>query len=86
MFLQYCQGTVSESEPIHSAVQLAGMCRRSAGNLDWMPLVETILRTHSNSDDEKSMYAFINNGEHTAVIKRECISTSIGKIHINYLR
>ena len=49
----YSQGTVSESEPIHSAVQLAGMCRRSAGNLDWMPLVETILRTHSNSDDEK---------------------------------
>ncbi|XP_054013291.1 vacuolar protein sorting-associated protein 8 homolog [Hylaeus anthracinus] len=49
----YCQNKVSENETIHSTVQLAGLCRRSAGNLDWMPLMEIILRTHSNSNNEK---------------------------------
>ncbi|CAK9833216.1 Vacuolar protein sorting-associated protein 8 homolog [Anthophora retusa] len=49
----YCQNKVPENAPIHSAIQLAGICRRSAGNLDWMPLIETILKAHSNSNDEK---------------------------------
>lgn len=49
----YCQNKVSENETIHAAVQLAGICRRSAGNLDWMPLVDTILQTHSNSNEKK---------------------------------
>lgn len=61
-YFQYCQNQVSENASIHSAMQLAGICRRSAGNLDWMPLVETILQTHSNSNDEKGIllvYLFI---------------------------
>ncbi|XP_012165975.1 vacuolar protein sorting-associated protein 8 homolog [Bombus terrestris] len=49
----YCQNKVSENASIHSAIQLAGICRRSAGNLDWMPLVETILQTHSNSTNKE---------------------------------
>nr|XP_034192046.1 vacuolar protein sorting-associated protein 8 homolog [Osmia lignaria] len=49
----YCQNKSLENTSIHTAIQLAGLCRRSAGNLDWMPLVEIILQTHSNSKDEK---------------------------------
>ncbi|XP_031846274.1 vacuolar protein sorting 8 [Nomia melanderi] len=49
----YCQNESSENESIHATIQLAGLCRRSAGNLDWMPLVETILRTHSKCNNEQ---------------------------------
>nr|XP_033321301.1 vacuolar protein sorting-associated protein 8 homolog [Megalopta genalis] len=49
----YCRNEISENETIHTTVQLAGLCRRSAGNLDWMPLVENILKTHSNSNNER---------------------------------
>ncbi|EFN62096.1 Vacuolar protein sorting-associated protein 8-like protein [Camponotus floridanus] len=43
----------SESETVHAAAQLAGICRRSAGNLDWMPLVETAFRSHSENNKQK---------------------------------
>ncbi|XP_076619382.1 vacuolar protein sorting 8 isoform X2 [Colletes latitarsis] len=49
----YCQSKVSEDESIHTTIQIAGLCRRSAGTLDWMPLMETILQTHSKTNDEK---------------------------------
>ncbi|KAG7189422.1 hypothetical protein KM043_017126 [Ampulex compressa] len=49
----YCQNEMSENDTIHAAIQLAGMCRRAAGNLDWMPLVEAVLRTHPDCDSKK---------------------------------
>ncbi|XP_050447191.1 vacuolar protein sorting-associated protein 8 homolog isoform X1 [Cataglyphis hispanica] len=49
----YQQDKVSESETVHAAAQLAGICRRSAGNLDWMPLVEVAFRSHSENNKQK---------------------------------
>ncbi|KAF7400816.1 hypothetical protein HZH66_006000 [Vespula vulgaris] len=48
----YCQDKAFEKEAIITAMQLAGMCRRSAGSLSWMPLVEVVLKTHSDSINE----------------------------------
>lgn len=50
----YRQDKASENETVHAAVQLAGICRRSAGNLDWMPLVDAIFRSHSENNKEKT--------------------------------
>lgn len=50
----YRQGDVSENESIYAAMQLAGLCRRSAGNLDWMALVEAVFRSHSENSTEKA--------------------------------
>lgn len=44
----YRQNKASESETVNAAIQLAGICRRSAGNLDWMPLVEVMFRSENN--------------------------------------
>ncbi|XP_029672254.1 vacuolar protein sorting-associated protein 8 homolog isoform X2 [Formica exsecta] len=49
----YQQDKASESETVHAAAQLAGICRRSAGNLDWMPLVEAAFRSHSENNKQK---------------------------------
>lgn len=49
----YRQDEASESETVHAAAQLAGICRRSAGNLDWMPLVEAAFRSHSENNKQK---------------------------------
>ncbi|XP_070163197.1 vacuolar protein sorting-associated protein 8 homolog isoform X5 [Polyergus mexicanus] len=49
----YQQDKASESETVHAAAQLAGICRRSAGNLDWMPLVEAAFRSHSENNKNK---------------------------------
>ncbi|XP_011346387.1 vacuolar protein sorting-associated protein 8 homolog isoform X2 [Ooceraea biroi] len=43
----YRENKISESETVHAAGQLAGICRRSAGNVDWMPLVEAVFRSHT---------------------------------------
>ncbi|XP_047351827.1 vacuolar protein sorting-associated protein 8 homolog isoform X2 [Vespa velutina] len=48
----YCKDKAFEKEAIITAMQLAGMCRRSAGSLSWMPLVEVVLKTHSDSINE----------------------------------
>ncbi|XP_029169096.1 vacuolar protein sorting-associated protein 8 homolog [Nylanderia fulva] len=50
---RYRQDEASESETMHAAAQLAGICRRSAGNLDWMPLVEAAFRSHSDNNKQK---------------------------------
>lgn len=50
----YRQDRASESETVHAAIQLAGICRRSAGNLDWMPLVEVMFRSHSENNRQKT--------------------------------
>lgn len=49
----YQQNNSSENEIIHIAAQLAGICRRSAGNLDWVPLVEAVFRSHSGNNKQK---------------------------------
>lgn len=48
----YRQNKASESETVRAAAQLAGICRRSAGNLDWMPLVEAVFRSHSENKQQ----------------------------------
>lgn len=50
----YQQNGASESETVHAAAQLAGICRRAAGNLDWMPLVEAVFRSHSENDKQQT--------------------------------
>lgn len=50
----YQQNKTSESETVHAAAQLAGICRRSAGNLDWMPLVEAVFRSHSENNKQQT--------------------------------
>lgn len=50
----YRQNKASESEIIRSAAQLAGICRRAAGNLDWMPLVEAVFRSHSENNKQQT--------------------------------
>lgn len=50
---RYRQDEASESETVHAAAQLAGICRRSAGNLDWMPLVEAAFHSHSENNKQK---------------------------------
>lgn len=50
----YRQNKATENETINAAAQLAGICRRSAGNLDWMPLVEAVFRSHSENNKQQA--------------------------------
>lgn len=50
----YRQNEASESETVHAAGQLAGICRRSAGNVDWMPLVEAVFRSHTQNNKQNA--------------------------------
>jgi len=50
----YRQNKASESETIHAAGQLAGICRRSAGNVDWMPLVEAVFQSHTQNNKQNT--------------------------------
>ncbi|XP_011152021.1 vacuolar protein sorting-associated protein 8 homolog isoform X1 [Harpegnathos saltator] len=50
----YRHNKASESEAVRAAAQLAGICRRSAGNLDWMPLVEAVFRSHSENNKQQA--------------------------------
>ncbi|XP_012276200.1 vacuolar protein sorting-associated protein 8 homolog [Orussus abietinus] len=52
-FEMCCQGATSEEEAIRGTMQLASLCRRSAGALDWMPLVEAVLRPSADNDNQK---------------------------------
>ncbi|XP_017885655.1 vacuolar protein sorting-associated protein 8 homolog isoform X2 [Ceratina calcarata] len=49
----YRKNEVNEEAVTRAAGQVAGLCRRAAGNLDWMPLIETILEAHSNGREER---------------------------------
>lgn len=69
----YRQDEASESETVHAAIQLAGICRRSAGNLDWMPLVEVMFRSHSENNKQKD----ILNGKLLRLILESLSGTSI---------
>ncbi|XP_016842298.1 vacuolar protein sorting-associated protein 8 homolog [Nasonia vitripennis] len=44
----------TENEAVRITSQLAGLCRRSAGTLDWIPLVDVVLSLQSNNDVQKS--------------------------------
>ncbi|KAG5327788.1 VPS8 protein, partial [Pseudoatta argentina] len=70
----YRQDKTSESETVHAAIQLAGICRRSAGNLDWMPLVEVMFRSHSENNRQK---VDILNGKLLRLILESLSGTSI---------
>ncbi|XP_012058541.1 PREDICTED: vacuolar protein sorting-associated protein 8 homolog [Atta cephalotes] len=70
----YRQNKASESETVHAAIQLAGICRRSAGNLDWMPLVEVMFRSHSENNRQK---VDILNGKLLRLILESLSGTSI---------
>lgn len=48
------QNESTEDEAIRITYQLSSLCRRSAGVLDWLPLVESVLTLQSNNDIEKS--------------------------------
>lgn len=69
----YRQDRASENETVHAAIQLAGICRRS-GNLDWMPLVEVMFRSHSENNKQK---ADILNGKLLRLILESLSGTSI---------
>ncbi|XP_024940795.1 vacuolar protein sorting-associated protein 8 homolog isoform X2 [Cephus cinctus] len=49
----YCQNDISDDEVVKGTTQLAGLCIRSLGTLDWMPLVETVLRPSTDNNDQK---------------------------------
>lgn len=49
----YHQENVGEDEVVKVTIQVSGLCRRSAGNLDWMPLVETVLQPHSGNNNQR---------------------------------
>lgn len=68
------QDKASESETVHAAIQLAGICRRSAGNLDWMPLVEVMFGSHSENNRQK---ADVLNGKLLRLILESLSGTSI---------
>ncbi|XP_011698851.1 PREDICTED: vacuolar protein sorting-associated protein 8 homolog isoform X2 [Wasmannia auropunctata] len=70
----YRQDKASESETVHAAIQLAGICRRSAGNLDWMPLIEVMFRSHSENNRQK---ADVLNGKLLRLILESLSGTSI---------
>ncbi|XP_071579546.1 vacuolar protein sorting-associated protein 8 homolog [Temnothorax nylanderi] len=70
----YRQDKAPESETVHAAIQLAGICRRSAGNLDWMPLVEVMFRSHSENNRQK---ADVLNGKLLRLILESLSGTSI---------
>lgn len=48
------QTNVSDVNAVQVTTQLAALCRRSAGTLDWMPLVETVLHQHSDNNVQKA--------------------------------
>jgi len=70
----YRQDKASESETVHAAIQLAGICRRSAGNLDWMPLVEVMFRSHPENNRQKTD---VLNGKLLRLILESLSGTSI---------
>ncbi|XP_051156587.1 vacuolar protein sorting-associated protein 8 homolog [Leptopilina boulardi] len=49
-----CQTNVSDVNAVQITTQLAALCRRAAGTLDWMPLVETVLHPHSDNNIHKA--------------------------------
>ncbi|XP_066595487.1 vacuolar protein sorting-associated protein 8 homolog isoform X2 [Prorops nasuta] len=50
----FCQGLSTEQDIIQLAMQLTGLCRRSSGQLDWMPLFEALFRLHSGHNNQKA--------------------------------
>ncbi|XP_033214134.1 vacuolar protein sorting-associated protein 8 homolog [Belonocnema kinseyi] len=48
-----CQTNISDKDVVQTTTQLASLCRRSAGSLDWMPLVEAVLHPHSDNNLQK---------------------------------
>lgn len=49
----YRRNEAGEDSAARAAGQVAGLCRRAAGNLDWMPLIETILEARSDNGGEE---------------------------------
>ncbi|CAD6242413.1 GSCOCG00009489001-RA-CDS [Cotesia congregata] len=47
----FCDGG-SEEDVVAATINVSGLCRRSAGNLDWMPLVETVLKSYDLESDK----------------------------------
>ncbi|XP_057331528.1 vacuolar protein sorting-associated protein 8 homolog [Microplitis mediator] len=39
---------------ITATINISGLCRRSAGNLDWMPLVETVLQPYNSNNNNNN--------------------------------
>ncbi|XP_043274533.1 vacuolar protein sorting-associated protein 8 homolog isoform X2 [Venturia canescens] len=50
--IYHCEDA-TDGDAVRSTIQLSGLCRRSAGNLDWMPLVEAVLQPQSDDNDQK---------------------------------
>lgn len=49
----YYQNKLSCNDVEKSTIEISSLCKRSAGHLDWMPLVEIVLQSnHANDDDD----------------------------------
>lgn len=53
LFEMVCRGTRTDNEAVQATSELAALCRRAAGSLDWMPLVETVLHPCAENNNEK---------------------------------
>ncbi|XP_063986290.1 vacuolar protein sorting-associated protein 8 homolog [Diachasmimorpha longicaudata] len=51
----YHEGMMGEEDVVKMTQQVAGLCRRAAGNLDWMPLVESVLQPQSGGSQKVEM-------------------------------
>ncbi|KAK0095425.1 hypothetical protein PV326_008414 [Microctonus aethiopoides] len=49
----YYEDEIADSDVVYATIQISGLCRRSAGNLDWMPLVETVLQPQSDNNNQR---------------------------------
>ncbi|XP_034937425.1 vacuolar protein sorting-associated protein 8 homolog [Chelonus insularis] len=49
----YYEQDIPDDEIVYATIQISRLCRRSAGNLDWMPLVVTALQPHANDSSQK---------------------------------
>lgn len=47
--LQYFNNEITDESVVETVSQLSGLCRRAAGNIDWMCLVEVVLRPNSEN-------------------------------------
>ncbi|XP_048511434.1 vacuolar protein sorting-associated protein 8 homolog isoform X2 [Athalia rosae] len=53
LFERHCRDEITENEAAKATSELAALCRRAAGNLDWMPLVETVLHPYTENNNQK---------------------------------
>ncbi|XP_046485765.1 vacuolar protein sorting-associated protein 8 homolog [Neodiprion pinetum] len=53
LFEMHCGGDIKSNKAIQATSELAALCRRAAGHLDWMPLVETVLHPYTENNIQK---------------------------------